>query len=32
MSLLGDAANHDYLQQASQSVGVHDLLQRLLRV
>lgn len=31
MSLLGDAADHDYLQQASQSVGVHDLLQRLLR-
>jgi len=32
VSLLGDAADHDYLQQASQSVGVHDLLQRLLRV
>lgn len=32
MSLLGDSADHDYLQQASQSVGVHDLLQQLLRV
>lgn len=32
MALLGDAADLEYMQQASQSVGVRDLLQRLLRV
>lgn len=32
VSLLGDSVDHDYLRQASQSVGVEDLLQRLLKV
>jgi hypothetical protein len=31
MALLGDAADREYLLQASRSVGVHDLLQQLLR-
>jgi hypothetical protein len=30
MALLGDTADLEYLQQASESVGVDDLLQRLL--
>jgi hypothetical protein len=31
MALMGDTADLAYLQQASESVGVEDLLQRLLR-
>lgn len=31
-ALLGDSVDAEYLRQASQSVGVHDLLQRLLEV
>lgn len=32
ISLLGDSVDHEYLRHASQSVGVEDLLQRLLKV